>query len=153
MTDRMNWSLAPHLVVSDAKAAIDFYRRAFGAQELTRLDTSDGSKVMHASLDFHGATLYLMDDLFDKPHHPQALGGSPVTLHLTVPDVDSVMEHARAAGGQVTMPAADMFWGDRYGRFVDPFGHEWSVSTPKRQPSAEDLRRGALEFERMQSAS
>lgn len=152
MTDTMNWSLTPHLVVSDAAGAIDFYRRAFGAHELSRVTTADGAKVMHASLDLHGATLFLADGFHATPHDPTALGASPVTLHLTVPDVDAVMNHAAHAGATVTMAAADMFWGDRYGRLRDPFGHEWSVSTPKRRPTEEELRRGAEEFDRMRGA-
>jgi PhnB protein len=152
MTDRMNWSVTPHLVVSDAAAAIDFYRRAFGAHELARYTTTDGTKIMHASLDLHGATMFLADEFHGAPHDPQALGATPVTLHLTVPDVDAVMNNATHAGATVTMPAADMFWGDRYGRLRDPFGHEWAVATPKRRASAEEIRRGTEEFDRMRGS-
>ena len=152
MTDRMNWSLTPHLVVSDAAAAIDFYHRAFGAHELMRHTTTDGAKVMHASLDLHGATVFLADEFHGAPHETASAEALPVTLHLTVPDVDSVMTHAAQAGATITMPAADMFWGDRYGRLRDPFGHEWSVATPKRRPTADEMRRGTAEFDRMRGA-
>lgn len=149
MTNTMNWSLTPYLVVSDAARAIAFYHDALGARELMRLPSADGTKVLHATLDLHGATVHLSDD-FDATG--QAGRGAKVKLHLQVPDVDSVFNRAIQAGATSTMPPADMFWGDRFGTFTDPFGHEWSVGTPKRKPTQEDLRRGAEEFDRMMRA-
>ena len=139
------WTLAPYLVVDGAAAAIEFYRRAFGAEEVARMPTPDGSRLVHAALMIGGSTLFLSDDFGDRfggggPRHPKALGGSPVTLHLQVPDVDAVVERAVEAGAEITMPVADMFWGNRYGRLRDPFGHEWSIATAVRRPSTEEMR-------------
>jgi PhnB protein len=127
--------LVPHLVVDGAADAIDFYARAFGAEELTRQATPDGKKLIHAALRLNGSMLLLCDDFPEMRGgmrgSPAALGGSPVTLHLDVPDVDAAFARALAAGAQVRMPLADMFWGDRYGKLRDPFGHEWSLATRK----------------------
>lgn len=123
--------LIPHLVVKDAARAIEFYTAALGAVELPRMPTEDG-RIMHAALQIGDATLFLCDDF------PEYCGGvsrapvgpSPVTLHLCVPDCDTAVATAAGAGATVTMPASDMFWGDRYGQVVDPFGHAWSFSHP-----------------------
>ena len=123
--------LIPHLVVKGAAKAIEFYKSGLGATEIARMPTPDG-RVMHAALRIGDAVLFLCDDF------PEYCGGvsrapsgpSPVTLHLIVPDTDASIAQAAGAGGTVTMPAADMFWGDRYGQIVDPFGHAWSFSTP-----------------------
>ncbi len=123
--------LIPHLVVKGGAKAIEFYKAAFGAEELLRMPTPDG-RLMHAALKIGDATLMLCDDF------PEYCGGvsrapsgpSPVTLHLNVPCCDTAIAQAVAAGGTATMPAEDMFWGDRYGKITDPFGHEWSFSTP-----------------------
>ena len=126
--------LVPHLVVNNASAAIDFYKRAFGAEEIMRMPSEDGKKLMHAQLQIGESTLYLCDDFPEfcggKSRTPNALGGTPVTIHQTVRDCDAAMKRCADAGGKVTMPAADMFWGDRYGQVTDPFGHNWSFSTP-----------------------
>jgi len=124
-------ALIPHLVVKGAVKAIEFYKAAFGAVELSRMPTEDG-RLMHAALSIGEATLFLCDDF------PEYCGGvcrapsgpSPVTLHLIVASADAAIAAAAAAGATVTMPAADMFWGDRYGQIVDPFGHSWSFSNP-----------------------
>ena len=126
--------LAPHIVCAGAADAMDFYRRAFGAEELMRLPAPDG-KLMHGAMLVNGARLMLVDE---NPAWgilgPLALGGSAVTLHMTVPDVDAALATAVAAGATLTMPAADMFWGDRYGTVKDPFGHSWSLATPLPNP-------------------
>lgn len=123
--------LIPHLVVRGAAKAIEFYTAALGAVELVRMPGPDG-KLMHASLKVGDGTLMLCDDF---PEHCGGVsrvpsGPSPVTLHLCVPDCDATLATAQTAGATVTMPAEDMFWGDRYGQIVDPFGHSWSFSTP-----------------------
>jgi PhnB protein len=123
--------LIPHLVVNGAAAAIDYYKAALGAEELVRMPAPDG-RLMHAALRVGDATLFLCDDF---PDHCGGVsrapnGPSPLTLHLCVPDTDAAVARAAAAGGTVTMPAEDMFWGDRYGLVTDPFGHSWSFSTP-----------------------
>ena len=120
----------PHLVCRDAAAAIDFYVAAFGAEEQIRLPGPD-DKIVHACVTINGAPVFLVDEFEDMGAiSPTALGGSPVTLHLNVPDVDAAVERAVAAGATVTMPVAEQFWGDRYGVVQDPFGHNWSIATP-----------------------
>lgn len=138
-------TLTPHLVCRDAAAAIDFYRQAFGAEEVMRIPNPDG-KLMHAAVTIDGAMLMLMDEMTDiGALSPLSLGGSPVTLHVSVPDADAAIARAEAAGATVTMPAADMFWGDRYGQVRDPFGHSWSLAHPLRETamSEADLREAA----------
>ena len=132
MADKIEYKgLIPHLVVKGGAAAIDYYKAALGAVELGRVPTEDG-RLMHATLKIGDAILMLCDDF------PEYCGGvsrapngpSPVTLHLCVPCADTAIERAAAAGATVKMPAADMFWGDRYGQVIDPFGHAWSFSNP-----------------------
>jgi uncharacterized glyoxalase superfamily protein PhnB len=119
----------PHLICAGAADAIRFYQAAFGAVELGRLPGPDG-RLMHAMLRIGGGHLMLFDEM---PEYgalgPKALGGTPVTVHLFVEDVDAVFARAVTLGATPKMPVADMFWGDRYGKLVDPFGHEWSVAT------------------------
>lgn len=125
--------LSPHLVVSDGAAAIEFYKRAFGAIELRRMAAPDGVRVMHCALDLGGSTVMLADDFPEyrggKSATPEALGGTPVTLHLQVDDADAAFSRAVEAGAAVTMPLKDQFWGDRYGQLRDPFGHMWSIGS------------------------
>lgn len=119
-----------HLVCGGASDAIDFYRQAFGGEEQMRLAGPDG-KLVHASMLINGTMVMLMDEFPEMGGlSPTSLGGSPVTLHLTVPDVDAAFERAVSAGATVVMPVADQFWGDRYGCVQDPFGHLWSLATP-----------------------
>lgn len=123
----------PHLCVAGAAKAIDYYKAAFGAVEAFRAPTEDG-RLMHATLKIGESTVYLCDDFPEywegKSRSPLALGASPVTIHLDVSNCDAAMAKAAAAGGTIIMPAADMFWGARYGQVKDPFGHEWSFSHP-----------------------
>lgn len=125
--------LIPHLVVNGATKAVDFYKAAFGAEEVMRMpDPSGSGRLMHAHLKVLGADLMMCDDF---PEHCGGVarspnGPSPVTIHLCVANTDAAMAQAAAAGATVTMPADDMFWGDRYGKITDPFGHEWSFSHP-----------------------
>ena len=137
--------LAPHLICDGAAAAIDFYVAAFGATEILRMPAEDG-KLMHAAVTINGATVMLVDENREWGScSPKTLGGSPVTLHLTVPDVDAFIARAVEAGAELTMPPADMFWGDRYGTIRDPFGHNWSIATPLpgAPKTAEELREAA----------
>jgi PhnB protein len=135
-------SLSPHLVVDDAAAAIDFYVKAFGATELGRVPHPDG-RLVHAALTLNGSTVMLNDDFPDyndgKPSTPKALGGTPVTIHLQVPDVEAAFARAVEAGATVVAPLADQFWGDRYGVVRDPFGHQWSLGQPMREVSMEEI--------------
>jgi uncharacterized glyoxalase superfamily protein PhnB len=122
-------SLTPHLICRDAAAAMDFYARAFGALELGRLPGPDG-RLMHGSMRIGDSHLMLVDEMPEwGALGPQSLGGSPVTVHLYVEDVDAAFQRAVDAGATARMAPADMFWGDRYGQLLDPFGHRWSVAT------------------------
>ena len=127
--------LLPYLTVSDGAGAIAFYKKAFGAVE-QELHLAPGStKIMNACLNINGGVFMLSDDFSAQfggtPSTPEALGGSPVMLHLQVEDVDAAWAQAVAAGAIVTMPLADQFWGDRYGQLKDPFGHKWSMAQNK----------------------
>lgn len=126
-------SVVPHLVVKGGVEAMAFYAEALGARELRRMTTPDG-RLMHGSIAIGDSVVMLCDEF---PEHcdskgPLALGGTPVVLHLNVDDIDATFAQAVAAGATPTMPPADMFWGDRYGQLVDPFGHRWSMSTPSK---------------------
>ena len=125
--------LTPHLTIRDGRAAeaIDFYARAFGATEQTRIPADDGKRLMHAHLIVNGASLMLNDDFPEYRGGPTA-APSAVTLHLQVDDADRWFERAVGAGATVSMPIGDQFWGDRYGQVTDPFGHSWSIGAPIR---------------------
>ena len=132
-------SLTPHMVCRDAAAAIDFYGRAFGAIERFRLPAPNG-KIVHACVQIGDSQLFLVDEMPEHgAHGPQTLKGTPVTIHLQVEDADATFARAMRAGAMVTMPLADMFWGDRYGQVVDPFGHHWSIATHLREVSREEM--------------
>jgi PhnB protein len=135
-------SLSPHLCVDGAAAAIDFYVKAFNAVELGRVPGPDG-KLMHAALQINGSTVLLNDDFPEynegKSSTPTALGGTPVTIHLTVTDVEAKFQQALDAGATVVAPLEDQFWGDRYGIVRDPFGHQWSLGQPVREVSIEEI--------------
>lgn len=138
-------TLTPHLVCAGAADAIEFYKKAFGAEELMRLPAPDG-RLMHAAIAIDGSMLMLVDEM--KEHgvlSPTSLGGSPVTLHLNVANADRAIERAAAAGAAVTLAAHDAFWGDRYGQVRDPFGHNWSLAHPLRDSamSEDELREAA----------
>jgi len=143
--------LSPYLVVSSAADAIDFYKAAFEAVELIRLPGPDG-KLIHACLSINGSSVMLTDELCmpmgevaDRgSRSPRSLGGTAVTMHLVVDDVDAVFQQAVRAGATVAMPVADMFWGDRYGAIEDPFGHHWSIATPIRNLSEHELKQATL---------
>ena len=135
-------SVSPHLVVGDGAAAIDFYVKAFDAVELGRVPGPDG-RLMHAALQINGSTVMLNDDFPEyndgKSATPTALGGTPVTIHLTVTDVDAKFQQAIDAGATVIAALEDQFWGDRYGVLRDPFGHHWSLGQPVREVSPEEI--------------
>jgi PhnB protein len=141
-------TLTPHLICDGAAQAIDFYTQAFGAIEQMRLPGPNG-KLMHASLKIGDSTLMLVDEMADcGAFGPRSLKGSPVSLHLYVPNVDATVEQAVAAGARVTMPAADMFWGDRFAQLEDPFGHKWSVATHVRDVTPEEMQQAMRAMEK-----
>lgn len=140
--------LMPYLTVSDAAGAIAFYVEAFGAEEIERALTPDGQKVMHAEVAVNGGMIMLSDDFPGGPEQgstPEALGGSPVTIHLSVDDAEALWERALAAGAEATMPLERQFWGALYGRLRDPFGHQWSIISEVEPATDEELRQGASE--------
>lgn len=121
-------------------AALEFYASAFGAKELVRLDDGNG-KIMHAELDIADARIMLADEFPDMGYRgPQSLGGSTVSLHLYVEDVDSVFARAVELGATATMAVADQFDGDRRGTLTDPFGHVWLLASRKEDVSYEEMR-------------
>jgi uncharacterized glyoxalase superfamily protein PhnB len=132
-------SLTPHLICRGAASALDFYARAFGAVEVMRLPAPDG-RLMHAALRIGDSHLMLVDEMPEwGALGPLSLGGTPVTVHLYVEDVDAAFQQAVAAGATPKMQPAEMFWGDRYGQLVDPFGHRWSIATHVRDVPPEQL--------------
>lgn len=149
--------LIPHLICDPCSEAIEFYKQAFGAEELNRVIQPGTGKIMHAALRIDGRVLFLCDDFPEfcadgQPNSPKALGGSPVTIHRYVTDCDAAITRAEQAGATVKMPADDMFWGDRYGVIVDPFGHSWSLATHIREVSEDELTAAMAEMTPTQGA-
>lgn len=142
-----NPTFIPYMTISNAAAAIDFYKKAFGAVELARHTAPNSDKLMHASLSINGGVLMMSDDfsasMGGKSQTPEALGGSPVTFHLQVKNADAVWAQAVAAGAEVTMPLADQFWGDRYGQLKDPFGHRWSIGQSVAKKTQQEIEEAA----------
>jgi len=140
-------SAIPYLVISNAAKAIDFYKKAFGAEELFRMAAPDGARLLHATIKIGDASVMMSDEFpeYGGNRGPDIVGGTTVSIHLNVPDVDKAFARAIEAGANVIMPLADMFWGDRYGKVRDPFGHEWSIATHKRDVSPEDMQKGMKE--------
>jgi uncharacterized glyoxalase superfamily protein PhnB len=135
-------TVVPYLRVKGAAKAIDFYTKALGAKEHMRMPGPD-ERLMHAELEIAGGIIYLSDEFPEMGGETGAPNGA-VTIHLNVPDCDALFAQAIAAGATATMPLQDMFWGDRFGKLKDPFGHEWSISTTKEHLSPEEMnRRGA----------
>ena len=146
-------TITPHLSVREAAKAIDFYKKAFGAEVKGVHYTPDG-KVMHAMLKIGDSHLMMADEFpgMGTPA-PQTLGGSPVVLNIYVENVDSLFNQAVAAGAQVTMPLKNQFWGDRYGQIKDPFGHSWALGQHVEDVAPEELeRRGKAIFAEMAKA-
>jgi PhnB protein len=135
-------TLTPHLVVKDASKAIEFYKKAFGAQEIARLPGPDGKSILHADLKIGDSHFFLVDEFPGMDcRGPESIGGTPVSIHMYVEDVDAAFGKAVAAGAQVKMPLSDMFWGDRYGVLADPFGHAWSLATHKEDVAPDEMQR------------
>jgi uncharacterized glyoxalase superfamily protein PhnB len=138
-------TVTAHLVCAGAADAIAFYVRSFGAEEVMRLPDPEG-KLAHATLRIGDSMVMLMDEYPNwDARGPKALGGTAVTLHLSVPDIDSAFRRAIEAGAVSRMEPADMFWGDRYGVVEDPFGHRWSMATHIRDVPPEELQKAMRE--------
>ena len=136
-------TVTPHLICAGAADAIEFYKKAFNAVESGRMAGPQG-KLMHALIRIGDSAVMLVDEFPDWGSiGPKTLKGSPVTIHLYVEDVDAIVKRAVAAGAKITMPLEDTFWGDRYCKLEDPFGHHWSVATHVRDVSPEEMRQAA----------
>jgi len=145
-------AVTPHLVCAEARKAIDFYKKAFGAQEEGCMPGPDG-KVMHAMIRVNGSPIMLADEFPQWGSlGPKSLKGSPVTIHLYVEDADAFVKRAVDAGAKVTMPVAEQFWGDRYGKIEDPFGHHWSVGTHVRDVSPEEMQKAMQQMAQQQQS-
>ena len=132
-------TLTPYLAVEDAGRAIDFYKDAFGAEEVVRMPTPDG-KVAHAELQVGDSKLMLSDPFEQSQVQPPATRGGPTaSVFMYVDDVDAAFERAQGAGATVVSELEDMFWGDRFGTLADPFGHVWSLATHKEDLSEEEM--------------
>jgi PhnB protein len=144
----------PYLTVNDAGKAIDFYKRAFDAKEIMRMEGPPG-KIVHAELRIGDSVIMLADEMPQSPTRaPQSVGGTTGGLFLYVNDVDSAYQKAVSAGGKAGMAPADMFWGDRYGQLTDPFGHSWSLATHKEDVAPEEMKkRMQAEMQRRQQES
>jgi len=147
-------SITPYIIVNDAANAIDFYKHAFGAIEIYRHNSPDGKSVINAELKIGDSIILLSDEFpLGKCRSPKSIGGSAVTIHLYTEDVDRVFNQAISAGATVIMPVMDMFWGDRYGQLIDPYGHIWSIATHKQDLSSEEIQRTGEEVFKEMMAS
>jgi PhnB protein len=136
-------TVTPHLICAGAADAIEFYKKAFNAVEKGRMGGPQG-KLIHALIRIGDSAVMLVDEFPDwGSFGPKSLKGSPVTIHLYVEDVDAIVERAVDAGAKITMPLEDTFWGDRYCKLEDPFGHQWSVATHVRDVSPEEMQQAA----------
>lgn len=140
-------TLSMHLTVKDAPKAIEFYTKAFGFTELHRMP-GPGGEIMHAALKIGDSMLFLNDEMpqYGGGGSPTTIGGTPVTLNLYVPDADAIFKQAIAAGAKEAMPIGDMFWGDRYGMVIDPFGHRWAIATRKEDLTPQEMGERGKEF-------
>jgi PhnB protein len=150
MTTRVNpvpdgfHTVTPHLLVKGASQAIDFYKKAFGAEEVMRMPGPDGKLIMHAELKIGDSIVFIRDQFPDAVcGDSEAAGRSRVSIHLYVKDADATFKAALEAGAKEEMPVSDMFWGDRFGSLVDPFGHQWSVATHIEDVTPEEMGRRA----------
>ena len=140
----------PHLIVPNGLAAIEFYKSVLSAEEGHRMMAPDGKRLMHGEIVLDGHKFFV-SDAFEASEggtlkSPQALGGTCVRITLEVADADALVERAVAAGASVLMPVQDMFWGGRYGKILDPFGHEWGINQQLKEQTDEETRAAADEF-------
>jgi PhnB protein len=134
-------TVTPYLVLHDAARAIEFYKRAFNATERLRMDGPAG-KIGHAELQIGDSIIMLGDEMPGTGNRsPQSLGGSSTGIFLYVKDVDAAFQKAVSAGAKVEQPLQDMFWGDRYGKLTDPFGHSWSLATHKEDVAPAEMQK------------
>ncbi|HLG19065.1 MAG TPA: VOC family protein [Bdellovibrionota bacterium] len=152
MAKKANWipegyhAVTPYLTIRNAAKALEFYKKAFGAEELTRMPGPGGS-LMHAEIKIGDSIVMMGEEAPDRGQKsPQGLNGTPVGLFIYVKDVDKAFQRAADAGAKAIMPVADMFWGDRYGQLEDPFGHRWSLGTHKEDLTPAEIEKRAQAF-------
>ena len=138
-------SITPHLVVNNGIDAIEFYKRAFGAVVVYRYNGPDDKSTIYVKLRIGDSPVLLSDEFPDTEgmscRSPKSIGGSTVVIHIYTEDVDKLFNQAISAGATVITPLTDMFWGDRYGQLMDPYGHFWSIATHKEDLSDDEIRR------------
>jgi PhnB protein len=140
-------TVTPSLRVRGGPEAIEFYKKAFGAEEVMRMASPDGKAIMHAELRIGDSNVMLSDEYPQMGCvGPKTLGGTAVCIHLYVTDTDALYARAVAAGATGMMPPADMFWGDRFAKVTDPFGHEWSIATHVEDVTPEECARRAAKM-------
>lgn len=136
-------TLTPFLTCRDAARAIEFYQQAFGAKVRGGVAKGPDGKVMHAELQFGDSVIMLSDEFPEFGSlSPQSIGGSGIGLHIYLDGVDAAFDRAVKAGAKVDMPVMDQFWGDRYGKLTDPFGHKWSIATHVKDLSDDEMKKG-----------
>lgn len=140
----------PHLVVSDGRAALQFYKEVFGANEGHNMMAPDGERLMHGELELDGHKFFISDQFSESEggtcKSPDTLGGTCARITIMVDDADKVVERAVACGARVIMPVQDMFWGARYGQIIDPFGHLWGINQQVKEQTEEETNAAAKEF-------
>lgn len=143
------FQFVPELIVHDGLAALEFYTQVFGAEEVDRMLTPDG-RLMHGDLRLDGHRLLVCNEFSASEggtcKSPRTLGGTGVRVTLFVENADEVVQRAVAAGARVNMPVQDMFWGARYGKIVDPFGHEWGINQQVKEQTREQTEAAAVRF-------
>jgi PhnB protein len=142
-------TITPSLAFRGAAGAIDFYKKAFGAQEVMRMPSPDGKYIWHAELRIGDSVFYLNDEMpGSTTHAPSREHPATASLALYVEDADALFQRAVGAGAASVMPVQEMFWGDRMGVVTDPYGHSWMIMTHTRDLTEEEIRRGGEEFAR-----
>ena len=140
----------PHVIVSDGQAALKFYKEVFGAEDGDNMIAPDGKRLLHGEIILDGHKLFVSDEFSEAEggscKMPQTLGGTCVRITLQVDDPDALVERAVARGARVLLPVQDMFWGARYGKIIDPFGHEWGINQQQKKLSKEEADAAAKEF-------
>lgn len=141
-------TVTPHMVVRNASGAIDFYKKAFGAEEIMRMPAPDGKGIMHAELKIGNSILMIVDEMpqMEQWVSPQKLSGTTVALSIYCEDADALYQRAIDAGAKESMKPMDAFWGDRYSKVTDPFGHKWEICTHKEDLSPEEIGKRAEAF-------
>ena len=141
-------TITPHVVIKDASKAIEFYKKAFGAEEICRMPGPGGKGVMHAEIQIGNSRIMMCDEMPNMEYcvSPTSLKGTTFGLMIYVEDVNKAYQRAVDAGATAKMPVTDMFWGDRYGKLTDPFGHEWAIATHKEDVSPEECGKRAEAF-------